>query len=101
MIQVARASREEYLRRGTVLGRRYEILREVGRGGHSVVYVARDRKLSGEVAIKLLAPAPATARVARERMRREAVAARGLAHPNIVSLHDFREEGAHAVRPET
>ncbi len=37
-----------------VLADRYEITAEIGRGGHAVVYHARDRVLDREVAIKLL-----------------------------------------------
>ncbi len=84
---------QTYLGAGTVLAARYEIAREIGRGGYSVVYLARDRELETDVALKLLVPPPALARLARERMRREAMAARGLAHPNIVALHDFLEDG--------
>ena len=58
-----------YLAAGTLLRGRYEIVREIGRGGYSVVYLARDRELDGEVALKLLVPPPAAAHVARERMR--------------------------------
>ncbi len=82
-----------YLPTGSLLKGRYEILREIGRGGYSVVYAARDRELDSEVAIKLLVPPPADAHIARERMRREVHAVRGISHPNIVAVHDFLEEG--------
>ena len=72
---------------------RYEIGRELGRGGYSVVYLARDRELDTDVALKLLVPPPAAATVARERMRREVQAVRGLSHANIVAVFDFLEEG--------
>jgi hypothetical protein len=77
-----------------VLGGRYEILDEIGRGGYSIVYRARDRALDSLVALKLLVPPPASARLARERLRREVQAVRGLAHPHIVGVHDFLEDGA-------
>jgi predicted Ser/Thr protein kinase len=82
-----------YLAPGDVLTGRYEIVRELGRGGFSVVYLARDRELDSLVAVKLLVPPPAGAQVARERMRREVQVVRGLAHANIVGVHDFLEEG--------
>ena len=93
MNQVNRTEAPRYLAPGHVLHDRYEIKREVGRGGYSVVYLAHDRELRTDVAVKLLVPPPALAAMARERMRREAIAARGLAHPNLVSLHDFLEDG--------
>lgn len=82
-----------YLAPGDVLTGRYEIVRELGRGGFSVVYLARDRDLDAPVAVKLLVPPPAGAQLARERMRREVQVVRGLAHANIVGVHDFLEEG--------
>ena len=85
-------SESEYLAPGTVLQDRYEIIREIGRGGYSVVFLARDRAVDTRVAIKLLAPPPAAAREARERLRREVQAARGLTHGNIVAVHDLLED---------
>lgn len=82
-----------YAAPGTMLGGRYEIQDEIGRGGYSIVYRARDRTLDADVALKLLVPPPASARLARERLRREVQAVRGLAHPNIVGVHDFLEDG--------
>ena len=41
-----------YLSAGTVLAGRYAVGREIGRGGYSVVYAARDRKLDADVAVK-------------------------------------------------
>jgi len=87
------ASGPGYLAPGALLRGRYEIGRELGRGGYSVVYLARDRELDTEVALKLLVPPPAAAKVARERMRREVQAVRGLSHANIVAVYDFLEEG--------
>jgi predicted Ser/Thr protein kinase len=83
-----------YLAPGALLHRRFEIGRELGRGGYSVVYLARDRELDTDVALKLLVPPPAAARVARERMRREVQAVRALSHANIVAVYDFLEDGA-------
>ena len=82
-----------YLSAGALLGGRYEIVRELGRGGYSIVYLARDRQLEADVAIKLLVPPPAAAALARERMRREVQAVRGLSHANIVAVHDFADDG--------
>jgi len=77
---------------GALLAGRYEIQAEVGRGGHSIVYRARDRSLGTAVALKLLSPPPSGADVARERLRREVQAVRGLSHEHIVAVHDFLED---------
>ncbi len=77
---------------GTLLRGRYEILREIGRGGWSIVYQARDRDVGVDVAVKLLVPPPASAHLARERLRREVHAVRGLSHPNIVAVYDLLDE---------
>ncbi len=77
---------------GAVLSDRYLIHHEIGRGGYSLVYLAEDRLVGSEVAIKLLVPPPAVAQVARERMRREVRAARSLVHDNIVSVYGYMED---------
>ena len=81
------------LQSGTLWAGRYRVGREIGRGGWSVVYCARDERIGQEVAIKLFVPPPAAAAVARERLRREVVAARDLVHENIVAVHDLIEDG--------
>jgi len=86
-------TQSDFFTHGDVLQRRYRIEREIGRGGYSIVYQAMDLSLGTDVALKLLVPPPALAHIARERMRREARAVRGLLHPNIVALHDYLEEG--------
>ena len=65
----------------------YEILREVGRGGMGIVFLARDLKLERLVAIKTLPPALAADDVIRARFLREARTAAALNHPNIVPIH--------------
>jgi protein kinase-like protein len=82
-----------YLTPGVVLRDRYEIADEIGRGGFSIVYRARDRRVGADVAIKLLVPPPAAARLARERLRREVQAVRQLSHPNIVAVYDVVDDG--------
>ena len=82
-----------YLASRTLLQDRYEILEEIGRGGYSVVYRAHDRRVGTDVAVKLLVPPPAAARLARERLRREVQAVRQLSHPGIVQVFDVAEDG--------
>jgi hypothetical protein len=89
-----RAGGRTYLARGTRLAGRYEIFHEVGRGGFSAVYKARDHVVGHDVAIKLLVPPPASAERARERMRLEVQVVRELSHPHIVAVHDFVDDGS-------
>jgi serine/threonine-protein kinase len=81
-----------FLAPGTRLRGRYEIVREIGRGGYSIVYQARDLDVGSDVAVKLLVPPPATAHLARERLRREVQAVRNLSHANIVAVYDLLDE---------
>ncbi|MBT8479199.1 MAG: hypothetical protein KJO06_09785, partial [Gemmatimonadetes bacterium] len=57
----AQVGTPRYLQPGDLLRDRYEIAREIGRGGYSVVYLAHDRELRTDVAVKLLVPPPALA----------------------------------------
>jgi serine/threonine-protein kinase len=69
---------------------RYTVEREAGRGGMATVFLARDRKLGREVAVKVLSPAVMTA-VAGERFLREIRITAQLQHPNILPLLDSGE----------
>ncbi|MFP5376099.1 MAG: protein kinase domain-containing protein, partial [Acidimicrobiia bacterium] len=71
---------------------RYEILRQVARGGMAEVYLARDQLLDRRVALKVLFPELSVDRSFVERFRREAQSAANLSHPNIVSVYDWGEE---------
>jgi WD40 repeat protein len=75
-----------------VLGR-FEIRRELGRGGCGVVYLAYDPLLKRDVAVKVPRPEFLTAPHLRERFRREAQATAGLEHPNLVPVYDIGEVG--------
>ncbi len=67
---------------------RFEIVREIGRGGFGTVYEARDLELGREVAFKLVRRA-GPKELKADRMLAEAEAAARLAHPNIVHLYDL------------
>ena len=77
-----------------VFNDRYELVRHIARGGMAEVYLARDLRLDRYVALKMLFPELSTDRAFVERFRREAQAAAGLSHPNIVSVYDWGEEDA-------
>ncbi len=71
---------------------RYEVRAVLGEGATSVVYSAWDRELHRPVAIKLLRETAGLSELARQRFRREAQAAAGMAHPNVVTLYDAGEQ---------
>jgi eukaryotic-like serine/threonine-protein kinase len=83
---------------GTVLDQRYELVREIGRGGCAVVYEAHDHRLHRVVAIKLPLGAPAgSAHHARERgvptmktsrFTRESRVIASIHHPNVCAVLD-------------
>src|SRR5512138_2788827 len=67
---------------------RFEIVRELGRGGFGVVYEAKDGELGRAVALKLVRVGDGTA-THEAQLLREAEAAAHLSHPNVVVLHDL------------
>jgi hypothetical protein len=71
----------------------YEFIRELGRGGTAVVYLARERELGRLVAIKLMHPAYVQDEEAMARLVREAKTISRLQHPNIVMLYGARRLG--------
>ncbi|HEY5939777.1 MAG TPA: serine/threonine-protein kinase, partial [Gemmatimonadales bacterium] len=72
------------------LSDRYDLQRELGRGGMATVYLARDLKHRRSVAIKILHPDLA-ASVGLERFQREVEIAARLNHPRILTLIDSGE----------
>ena len=77
---------------GSLLPARFESVRLLGRGGMGTVFLARDRVLARQVAIKVLAAELAGDAVARERFAREAALAGRLGmHPHIVTAYEAGE----------
>jgi hypothetical protein len=72
---------------------RYEVLRRIGSGGMASVYLARQIDLDRLVALKELSAARALQRGAAQRFLRESRVAASLAHPNIVTVHEYFERG--------
>jgi serine/threonine-protein kinase len=75
----------------TAVGPQYAIEGEIGRGGMSVVYRARDRRLNRPVAIKVLPPELAHDPAIRARFTREAQTSAQLSHAHIVPIYDVGE----------
>lgn len=80
-------------REPVVLNGRYELHKRIARGGMADVVLARDQLLERPVAVKILFAEFATDNAFVERFRREAQAAAGLNHPNIVGVYDWGREG--------
>ena len=76
----------------TVYADRYEIVREIARGGMSNVYLARDTKLDRAVALKVLPAELSRDPAFVERFRLEAQAAASLNDPTIVAVYDWGQE---------
>src|ERR1700693_3595396 len=86
---------------GTLLGGRYRLDAQIGRGGMSTVYRAFDTVLERAVAIKLMHREIASDSDQLERFRREARSVARLSHPHVVTVIDAGEEpspdGHHAA----
>jgi len=70
---------------------RYRVLERLGRGGMATVFKAHDPGIGRDVALKFLHASLCEDPECRVRFLREARAAGGLSHPNIVTVHDVGE----------
>ncbi|MFL5891804.1 MAG: Stk1 family PASTA domain-containing Ser/Thr kinase [Solirubrobacterales bacterium] len=89
------------LAQGTVVADRYRLLGRLGSGGMADVWCAEDSLLNRRVALKFLHPRFAQDEQFIERFRREASAAAGLQHPNVVGVFDRGNvDGSHYIAME-
>ena len=72
-----------------ILGIRYRLVHQIGKGGMAFVYEAYDQMLERPVAVKLLREDFLEDAAFRERFKQEARSAANLSHPNIVTIYDF------------
>ncbi|WP_229403031.1 serine/threonine-protein kinase [Micromonospora okii] len=79
------------LHAGRLLARRYRLIDQIGAGGMSVIWRARDEVLDRVVALKVLAPSLAADARFRDLVREEARSAAQLVHPHVTSVHDYGE----------
>src|ERR671927_1794277 len=86
---------------GTLVDGRYRIERRLGSGGMADVYCAYDHQLGRQIALKVLHRRFARDQDFVERFRREASAAAGLQHPNVVGVFDRGEyDGTYYIAME-
>jgi predicted Ser/Thr protein kinase len=81
------------LTQGSVIGKRYEILSPLGKGGMGMVYKAHDQELDETVAIKVLRAEFANTGEMAKRFRHEIKLARKVSHRNVCRIHDYGEDG--------
>jgi eukaryotic-like serine/threonine-protein kinase len=77
---------------GRVVAARYDLEREIGRGGMGAVWLARDSVLGREVALKRIGFLPGAQSPDLERAEREARLAARLNHPHVVAIFDLVED---------
>ncbi|MFH1956907.1 MAG: protein kinase [bacterium] len=75
------------------IDKKYEFLKEIGRGGMGIVYEAVNKKLGKKVALKKMKEELAINPRERERFLKEAKRVAELHHPHIVDIYDIVEEG--------
>ncbi|MEE0957660.1 MAG: serine/threonine-protein kinase [Ruminococcus sp.] len=79
---------------GEIIDGKYEILREIGRGGMSIVYLAMDKRLNKQWAIKEFRKDKddESKRIALEALLREANLMKGLDHPTLPRIVDIIDQ---------
>ncbi len=79
----------------------YEIIKQIGAGGMGEVYLARDKKLDRNVAVKILNERFSSEESNLNRFIQEAKAASALDHPNILVIHEIGDsDGKHYIISE-
>lgn len=86
---------------GSVFARRYHIIEELGKGGMGKVFRVLDKKLSEEIALKIIKPEIASDKKTIERFKNELRLARKIRHKRIGSMYELLEEnGIHYITME-
>ena len=82
---------------GGMLFGRYQVVREIGRGGMGVVLLARDCELNVDVAIKLVPDLLVQDREGLDELKHEVLRGMALTHPHIVRTHGFARDATMAA----
>jgi serine/threonine protein kinase/tetratricopeptide (TPR) repeat protein len=77
---------------GTLLAKKYKVVREIGSGGMGTVYLAEDINLGRKAAIKTLSDSIYKETDLKDRFNREARALSAVEHPNICTIYEIFEE---------
>ena len=85
------ASAASVLPPGMEIGKRYRVLRILGRGGMGAVYQVQDLQLDREVALKLIRPDIAENEAVIERFKREIQLSSKVTHKNVLRVYDLGE----------
>jgi serine/threonine protein kinase len=80
-----------HLKKGQMIGGKYNIIEKIGEGGMGVVYKAEDTKLKRNIALKFLPSELTRDKKAKARFIQEAQAAAALNHPHICIIHEVDE----------
>jgi len=78
---------------GTVLSKRFRLVKPIGSGGMAIVWRAEHLVLGIPVALKMLRPVDAHSQVARARFEKEARTVAALTHPNVVHILEYGMHG--------
>jgi len=83
------------LTRGSILGGRYEIIEDLGRGGMGKVYKVFDKDINEKVALKLIRPEIASNEKTIQRFQNELKMARKISHRNVCRMFDLGKDEVH------
>jgi serine/threonine-protein kinase len=82
---------------GQVLANRYELIKEIGRGGYGSVWLVEDKFIKEQLVMKFLHQTLVSDEIAIERFVRELRLARKITHANIIRLFDYLDLGSIAA----
>ncbi len=83
-----------------MIAQRYDLIREIGRGGMGAVWLATDNVLGREVAVKRIGVMPGTEDADLIRAEREARLAARLNHPHVIAVYDLVQDDGEAAGGE-
>jgi serine/threonine-protein kinase len=92
-VAATRDVRAEDIQEGEILLDRYRVVRRIGSGGFSTVFLVEDRVISDQVILKILSHHLSLDESSMARFVQELKLARKITHPNVIRIHDLLEIG--------